>query len=41
MEKKRSPNSEFFLRTILAGASSVIAACFVHPIDTMKIRLQL
>ena len=34
-------NYEFFLRTILAGMSSVIAGMCVHPIDTMKIRMQL
>ena len=39
MEKKRDPNTEFILRTVLAGCSSVIGGMCVHPIDTMKIRM--
>jgi hypothetical protein len=31
----------FVFRSVLAGSSSVIAALCVHPIDTMKIRMQL
>ena len=29
------------MRTALAGASGVMAAMVVHPVDTMKIRMQL
>ena len=34
-------NSKAYLRTALAGLSGVTAAMIVHPIDTMKIRMQL
>lgn len=29
------------MRTLLAGAAGVMAAMVVHPVDTMKVRMQL
>jgi hypothetical protein len=34
-----SETKEKLFKIFLAGQSSVIAAMFVHPVDTMKIRM--
>jgi hypothetical protein len=37
IQKKTNP----YFRTFLAGCSGVSAAMVVHPVDTIKIRMQL
>ena len=41
MEKKRDQNHLFLLKTFLAWFSNIISTMCVHPIDTMKIRMQI